>query len=97
MSVDSTSAPLQPRGSWARTEGAVLARELFSGIAHPEELQLLTEALQSYCTDAQIEPHSDEYEKVAKLIMALFTNGAATPEELATALLKHRSPAPKVR
>jgi len=63
-----------------------MTRELFNGVAHPEQLRLLTEALQSYCAEARIEVGTDEYDNVAHLIMTLFMNGAATPEELFEAL-----------
>jgi len=67
-----------------------MTQEPFNGTANPEQLRLLTEALRSYCAEARIEPGTDEYERVAGLIMTLFTNGAATPEELAEALRKPR-------
>ena len=56
------------------------------GIAHPEELALLTAALEAYCRKAAIEPGSSSYEDAARLIMSLFNRGASSAEELAAAM-----------
>lgn len=61
----------------------------FSGIVEPEQLTILTVAVEHQCLQAGIDPASPEREEIARLVMALFTNGAATIEELKLALLVH--------
>ena len=59
---------------------------LFSGIAQPEQLAILTTALDEYCRAEQIDVGTPAYEDAARLIMQLFNNGAFTPAEISAAL-----------
>jgi hypothetical protein len=58
----------------------------FSGIACPEELRVLRQALRAYCQEAGIEPGTAAHEDAAWLVMTLFSSGVSTPEELSSAL-----------
>ena len=58
----------------------------FSGMAAPEQLQILTHVLDEYCLANGIS--DDEARKVAAArIMALFTSGFHTAEELKASLM----------
>jgi hypothetical protein len=57
------------------------------GVVHPEQLAMLTEALDVYCRDAGIKPDTPEYEMAGHRVIALFENGAQTAEQLLAALL----------
>jgi len=59
---------------------------LFTGIVHPEQLTILTKALQEYCRLAQIQPDTPDYDDAGRLIMVLFESGISDPDELARAL-----------
>ena len=61
----------------------------FSGIVEPEQLTILTIAVDRHCLQAGIDPASPEREDIARLVMILFKNGAASVEELKAALLVH--------
>jgi len=56
------------------------------GIIHPEQLTMLTEALDDYCRQARINPGSPEFDIAASRIIALFANGVQTAEALLAAL-----------
>ena len=56
------------------------------GIASPEQLAMLTLALADYCRRTDIKSGTDAHEEAARLVMALFNNGAQTVEALTTAL-----------
>ena len=45
---------------------------LFNGIAYPDQLTVLTTALEDYCRTNHIEPGSPAFEDAARLIMQLF-------------------------
>ena len=60
----------------------------FLGIAHPEQLEVLSRALGEYCRTANIERGTVEHESAAGLVMELFKSGVATADELANALSK---------
>jgi len=60
---------------------------LFNGIAHPEQLAILTTALEDYCRAEHIETGKPAHEDAARLIMQLFNNGAFTAQEIGVALL----------
>lgn len=60
----------------------------FTGIASPEDLSVLTKALQSYCSEVDIEPNSPAYYNAGRLTIIFFESGIATSEELAAALRK---------
>jgi hypothetical protein len=49
---------------------------LFTGIASPELLSILSMALEEYCRAGDIEPGTQAYEDAALYIMALFKSGA---------------------
>ena len=57
-----------------------------TGIASPEQLQVLTTILDEYCSAADIEPGTQAYMEMGQRIMALFNKGVATTEDLAAAL-----------
>ena len=59
---------------------------LFNGIAYPDQLTVLTTALEDYCRSNHVEPGTPAYEDAARLIMQLFNNGAFTPAEISAAL-----------
>lgn len=59
----------------------------FRGIADPEQLQLMREALRSYGNAAGIERGTREYEHAASIILALFEAGAATVDEIVQAAI----------
>ena len=63
----------------------------FTGIANPEQLRVLTEALARYCRSAGIEPGTLEHENAAAFLMTLFTSGAATADELVNAAVLSES------
>lgn len=57
----------------------------FTGIANPEQLEVLSAALEAYCRASHIEPETQAYEDAARHIMALFNNGAVEiPKVLCT-------------
>jgi hypothetical protein len=58
----------------------------FTGIAHPEQLKALTEALEAFCRAEGIEPGTEAYEDAAHMIMHLFNNGAGSAEDICEAL-----------
>lgn len=58
----------------------------FTGITYPEQLAVLTKALQSHCSEFNIEPNSPAYYDAGRLAIMLFESGIATSEELAAAL-----------
>jgi hypothetical protein len=58
----------------------------FTGIADPEQLKFLTEALESFCCAEGIQPGTPEYEDAAHLVMHLFNTDAASPQEIHDAL-----------
>ena len=58
----------------------------FSGVADPDQLRVLTEALESYCREAGVEPGTKAHDDAARLVMSLFSTGASTAEELSSAL-----------
>jgi hypothetical protein len=57
-----------------------------TGIVHPEQLKMLTEALDRYCQATRIAIGSDQHVAAARRIVALFHDGVDGPEELVTAL-----------
>jgi len=59
---------------------------LFNGTANPTQLKMLTSALDKYCQNQNIQTGTPEHEEAGRLVMALFNNGLATPEQLWTAL-----------
>ena len=60
---------------------------LFSGVIHPEQLTILTKALQQYCDAAHIEPGTPDYSEAGRQIIFLFECGIRTPEKLVKAML----------
>jgi hypothetical protein len=58
----------------------------FSGVADPDQLSVLTDALKNYCREAGIEPGTPAHEDAAWLVMTLFSSGMSTPDELSSAL-----------
>ena len=58
----------------------------FSGIADPDQLRVLTDALDTYCREAGIERGSAAHEDAAWLVVTLFSSGMSTVEELSSAL-----------
>jgi hypothetical protein len=58
----------------------------FDGIASPDQLRVLTQALQDFCRAERIEPDSPDYDDAAYMIMQLFCSGVASPEEISDAL-----------
>ena len=60
----------------------------FSEIVHPEELRVLTAAVDDYCVIASIEHASPQREQAARLALNLFRSGAQTPEYLRAALFQ---------
>jgi hypothetical protein len=63
-------------------EGDMLPRDG----ANPEQLRVLTKALQQYCRLAHIQADTQAYDDASRLIMVLFESGISSPEELARAL-----------
>jgi hypothetical protein len=57
-----------------------------TGIVHPEQLKMLTEALDRYCQATRIAVGSDQHAVAAKRIVALFHDGVDRPEDLVAAL-----------
>ena len=57
-----------------------------NGIAHPEQLAILTAAFQEYCQAAHIEPGTPAYEDASRLVMILFGVGISDAAELARLL-----------
>jgi hypothetical protein len=60
----------------------------FIGIVHPEELRVLSVAVDDYCTIASIERESPERERAARLAIQLFKSGVQTPDQLKAALFQ---------
>ena len=58
----------------------------FTGITYPDQLAVLTKALQSHCSEFDIEPNSPAYYDAGRRAMILFESGIATSEELTAAL-----------
>jgi hypothetical protein len=58
----------------------------FSRIANPEQLAVLTAALNDYCLANGIEPGTPAQLRAAKLVLAVFNGGANTPAEIRAAL-----------
>ena len=59
----------------------------FNGIVEPEQLTILALAVDQHCRHAGIDPSGPAGEVVARVVLALFNDGAATTEELKAALL----------
>ena len=57
------------------------------GIAQPEQLAVLTKALQEYCTLARIDPGTLEFEDASRRMMDLHERGITDPEDLAAGML----------
>jgi hypothetical protein len=58
-----------------------------TGIVHPEQLAILTEALEKYCLAADIEPGSPAHDDAGRQIMFLFECGFSTTEDLVKAMV----------
>lgn len=58
----------------------------FSGITYPEQLAVLTDALQRHCRETGIEPKTPAYHDAGRLAIILFERGITTSEELVIAL-----------
>jgi hypothetical protein len=58
----------------------------FNGIAHPEQLKILTTVLDEYCRAHDIRPGTPAHQDAACHIMALFNAGVLEPEKLVHAL-----------
>ena len=56
-----------------------------TGTANPEQLRVLTAALEKRCLDYGIED-GEEYESLARLLMTFYHSGARSIEELTAAL-----------
>lgn len=52
------------------------------GVVHPEDLRLLTEALERYRQTAAMVPDTPEYRHAGARIVALFQSGVATVDEI---------------
>jgi hypothetical protein len=61
-----------------------------AGIAYPEQLTILANALQEYCRLAHIQPGTSEHHDAGRLIWVLFESGISDPGELARALRASR-------
>ena len=61
----------------------------FSGIAEPEQLGVITHALESFCREAGIAPGTAAYEDAAWLVMTLLSSG------MSTTCLLYTSPSPR--
>jgi hypothetical protein len=59
---------------------------LSQGIANPQQLKVLTTALQDYCRVAHIEPGTPAYDNAGHQIMTLYDCGIFPAEELVKAL-----------
>jgi hypothetical protein len=57
-----------------------------AGIAYPEQLTILANALREYCRLADIQPGTSDHEDAGRLIWVLFESGISDPDELARAL-----------
>lgn len=64
----------------------------FTGIAYPEQLAVLTKALDSHCTEFGIEPKSPAYFNAGRLAVILFESGVTAPEDLVAALRRNAAP-----
>jgi hypothetical protein len=58
----------------------------FTGIYRPEQLAVLSNALDEYCASRGIEQSSPDHEDASYLVMAVSRKGASTTEELRAAL-----------
>jgi hypothetical protein len=58
----------------------------FSGVADPDQLHILTEALAHHCREAGIEPGTPAHDDAAWLVMTLFSSGMSTAADLRSAL-----------
>jgi len=58
----------------------------FAGIVHPQQLEMLTEALERYCQTADIQAGTNRYEAAGRRIIALFQGGAHTVDEILAGL-----------
>jgi hypothetical protein len=79
-----------------QTGGVFLGLETI-GIAEPEQLQLLSEALEHYCRTAKIDKGTVEHENAAALFISLLATGAATVDELIQAARDAFGPALGIR
>lgn len=79
-------------GKWALERGhrafAPIGKKamLFNGIVHPEQVTILATVLDEYCREAGIDRETPEHDQIARLVITLFNNGAATLDELRGAL-----------
>ena len=53
----------------------------FKGIAHPQQLAVLTSVFDAICLEAGIGLHCPEREEVAALVMRLYWDGCRTLDE----------------
>ena len=56
------------------------------GIARPEQLNILTKALENYCSAAHIERGTPAHTDAGRQIMSLYERGVYSGEELVKAL-----------
>jgi hypothetical protein len=57
-------------------------------IVHPEQLRVLSTAVENFCVIASIDAKSPQREQAARLALVLFRNGVQTPDELKAALFQ---------
>lgn len=62
---------------------------LFTGIANPAQLKMLTAALVTYCRNENIELGTPEHEEAGRLVMAQFNSGVLTMDKLGPHSTRH--------
>jgi hypothetical protein len=58
----------------------------FKGVMNPQQLAMLTAALDGFCKNAAIEPNTYEFDEARYLVMSLYCKGATTTEALTAAI-----------
>ena len=58
----------------------------FSGVADPDQLRILRDALVAHCREAGIKPGTPAHHDAAWLVITLFSSGMSTAEDLRSAL-----------
>jgi hypothetical protein len=69
-----------------KRSAVVLCMAMNNGVANPEQLAMLTKALEDFASEAHVVPGTQAYEDAAYQIMFLYECGFSTAEDLVKAM-----------